>query len=142
MKSIEFESLLNYLVFEMEKQGFVTTNYHFSLDEEFVDLCNGFCNSNSNLNEYTNILNQCITQEYIARTTFDLWSNLAITRKGMGVVLSNRRVKEIRESRTRFNKISDFVEEHKAVSIIIGTIISIFTLIGIFWKGCQWMISQ
>jgi hypothetical protein len=39
MKPIEFESLLDFLVSEMEKGGYVTTNYSFSLDKEFVNDC-------------------------------------------------------------------------------------------------------
>lgn len=90
MKPIELELLLNFLITEMEKKGLVITNYTFALDEEFVDICNEFCGTDSSIDKYKEILQQSITHEYIKNRTMDPLTYLAITQKGLGVVSSNR----------------------------------------------------
>lgn len=129
MKSIEFEFLLNFLVSKMEEKGLVITNFTFSLDKEFVDECNKFCDTNSDMDKYHEILKHCITHEYIRNMTADPFGCIAITQKGVGIVASNRRVKQNKDCRTNLKKLSDFVEEHKGISILSAFIFSTISLI-------------
>jgi hypothetical protein len=117
----------------MEKNGLVTTNYTFALDNEFVHVCNEFCGTTSNMNKYREVLQQCITHEYIKNRTASPLTCLAITQKGVGIVNSNRRSQAINNSRTCFKKISDFFSEHNGLFIAMGLILGLITLIIKIW---------
>ncbi|MCL9682740.1 hypothetical protein [Legionella maioricensis] len=135
MKPITFELLLNFLVSEMEKKGLVITNYTFALDNEFVRACNEFCGTSSKIDKYREILQQCITHEYIRNKTVSPLTCLAITQKGVGIVSSNRRSKEIDDSKTCLKKLSDIVLEHHGLFIAIGVILALITLfIKLWWN--------
>lgn len=121
--------LLNFLVTEMEEEGFVISNYIFGLDQEFIEACNAFCGTDSLLDEYHDILHQCITHNYITHRTMSPLTCLAITQKGMAVVSSNRRTKEKSEARTCLKKISDLILDHQGLIAASGITIALVTLI-------------
>lgn len=73
----------------------------------------------------------CLANSWIEHTTMGVgqYGNLQLTTTGFGVAKSKRKQADLLNSRSVFKKISDYIEEHKGLFILLGFIIALAGLL-------------
>ena len=81
------------------------------------------------INDFQKIINKYITQEWLCYSCLGdrNFRNLKFTQKGMGVAISKIKSDELAQSRNFFKRISDYIENHKGLFILLGFLITVAT---------------
>ena len=84
-----------------------------------------------------NVADICLANSWIKRTTMgiDQYANLQFTTTGFGVVKSKRKQANLLSNRSIFKKVSDYIEEHKGLFVLLGSIITLAGLLIKFYGG-------
>jgi hypothetical protein len=115
----------------MESTGTTYKTVNCTINQKLVDEINGKEGINYSLRDFEAATDKCLANEWLERKYMgcSMYSNLAITQKGLGVVRSKRRQEELKKSRSWLKKISDFIEDHKGLFIVLGFLLAIATFI-------------
>ena len=124
--------LLYFVVDLLEEKGVTHKLGMFSINDSLVSKINHKLNTDLLLIELQKAADKCLAHEWIEKITKELaankHTNLGITPKGIGVARSKRKADEIKADRSFLKKSSDYVEEHKGLFILLGSIIGLTTL--------------
>lgn len=121
---------LEHFVDNMESKGLTIKTVHISFSEEELKIINEKYKTNVTLEKMKEVLNKLLSHEYLKRAylTGDNFSGLELTLKGLGVVNSLRSKEETKKKRKLLKKISDYVEDHKGIFLVLGFLITVITL--------------
>ena len=130
---LEFKILWNIIDY-MEVHGLTSNVVRISIDQNFADEINAKSKTSFSVDELIKAANKCLANEWLERKELGAeLRNLGITTKGIGVARSKAKSDEQKTSRSRLKKISDYIEEHKGLFIVLGFLIAVLTLISKFW---------
>ena len=133
---VEFKILM-YLVNYMESTGSTYKTIRFDVDHEFLTAINDSCDCLFTQTEIEAAVDKCLAHEWIERKALggNRYNNLSITPKGIGAAISKKRSEELRSSRSWLKKISDYIEDHKGLFVMLSFIIALATFtLNIYWK--------
>ncbi|MCK7553374.1 hypothetical protein [Marinobacter goseongensis] len=137
-KNVQFEEfhLLGLWVDEMEASGSNRNLVSISVNEELKNrLCSEYGVS-VEMDEIVRMADKCLAHEWLQNKYLgSKYLDLFITAGGVGVVRSKRLADSRRRNRSRPKKISDWVEEHKGLTVLIGLILALLTLWFRFGSG-------
>ncbi|MCG3676149.1 hypothetical protein [Aliarcobacter butzleri] len=121
---------LEYFVDNMESKGLTIKTVHISFSEEELKEINEKYKTKITLEKMREVLNKLLSHEYLKRAYLngDNFSGLELTLKGLGVVNSLRSKEETKKKRKLLKKISDYVEDHKGIFLVLGFLITVITL--------------
>lgn len=121
---------LEHFVDNMESKGLTIKTVHISFSEEELKIINEKYKTNVTLEKMKEVLNKLLSHEYLKRAYLngDNFSGLELTLKGLGVVNSLRSKEETKKKRKLLKKISDYVEDHKGIFLVLGFLITVITL--------------
>ena len=125
--------ILNNVIDYMESTGSTCKTVSLSVDDELVMQINKDNGTSFTLEQLEKAADKCLAHEWLFIYAFGggKYANLRITPKGVGAARSKRRSEEIRASRTILKKLSDYIEEHKGLFILLGFLLAIATF---SWK--------
>lgn len=123
----EFKIIANVIDF-MEANGITANMVTFEVDQKLVDDINAKYETNYSVPDLEKSVDKCIANEWITRRSMsDKYKFLNITKKGLGAARSRARAEEIKASRTRLKKVSDYIEDHKGLFVFLSILIAIAT---------------
>lgn len=135
MKEVEYDLLESIVIF-MEKEG---TNYKtvtFNIDNDQVEEIYDFIGKEYTIEQLEGAVDICLAHEWIEhRSMSGKYNNLGLTEKGIGVVRSKRKQKEILNNRTLLKKTSDYIEDHKGLFVFLSFTIALTSLLITVYKG-------
>lgn len=124
----EFKILANIITF-MEENGVTAQNVRFHVDQKLADEINLKHGTQYTVPDLEKAVDRCIANEWIKHSTLgEKYKYLNITLKGVGASRSKVKSEEIKISRTLLKKVSDYIEDHKGVFILLGFIVTLITL--------------
>lgn len=127
-------ALLYFVVDLLEEKGVTHKLEMFSINESLLSEINLRFSTDFSLSDFQKAADKCLAHEWIEKITKELaankYNNLGITQKGIGVARSKRKADELKASRNILKKASDYVEEHKGIFILLGSIIGL-TMLGL-----------
>ena len=127
-------ALLYFMVDLLEEKGVTHKLEMFTINESLLSKVNQKFNTQFSLPDFEKAADKCLAHEWIEKITKDLainkYNNLGITQKGIGVARSKRKADELKANRNFLKKASDYVEEHKGLFILLGSIIGL-TMLGL-----------
>jgi hypothetical protein len=130
----EFKIMGNFIDF-MEANGATSKTVMFSIDQELVDEINAKHNTNYSINDLQRATNKCFAHEWIERISLDReYTNLRVTPKGIGATRSKAKSEEIKVSRSRLKKISDYIDDHKGLFVVLGFLLTLATFASKFFE--------
>ena len=119
--------ILNNIIDYMESTGTTYKLVSLSIDQEFVEEINKGNASNYTLQEKAT--DKCLAYEWLTHTcSGSKYEYLGITPKGVGAARSKRKAEEIKSSRSLLKRISDYIEDHKGLFVVLGFIVTVGTL--------------
>lgn len=135
MKQIPADLALLYFVVDLlEDKGVTHRLEMFSINESLLSELNQKFSTQFSLHDFEKAADKCLAHEWIEKITKELaankYNNLGITQKGIGVARSKRKADQLKASRNILKKASDYVEEHKGIFILLGSIIGL-TMLGL-----------
>ena len=126
---IEF-SILNYMIDLMERTGTTYKIVMLSIDDALVIEINNANGTKYTLEELERAADKCLAHEWLKhRAMGSKYGSLGITPKGVGVARSRRKAERMKSSRSVLKIISDFIEDHKGIFILLGGVIALATFI-------------
>ncbi|ASJ23634.1 hypothetical protein [Laribacter hongkongensis] len=129
----EFKILANIIDF-MEANGNTAKEVIFSVDKQFADEINRKHGSNYSISDLEKAVDKCIANEWIEyRALGQKYGHLGITTRGIGVARSRARAEEIKASRTWLKKVSDYIEDHKGLFLVLGFLLGLATFASKFF---------
>lgn len=129
----EFKILANIIDF-MEANGATAKVVTFSVDQQLADEINLKHGTNYSVGDLERAADKCIANEWVDhRALGEKYKHLGITTKGVGAARSRARAEEIKASRTRLKKVSDYIEDHKGLFVIIGILVAVATFASRFF---------
>lgn len=122
---------LDFFYQEMLGQGRASNLVRLSVDTRMVKGIydkSGISISEADLQRMADI---CLANSWIKHTTLGVgqYGNLQLTTTGFGVANSKRKQAEQLNNRSVFKKISDYIEEHKGLFILLGFLIALAGLL-------------
>lgn len=112
--------LLDYIVKYMEKNGIKSNSTRVSLDEQLINEMNEDYSTDYSEDDLRKIFDKCFAYDYLTHTSAgSKYSDIQITTKGVGVVISKRITEEKKNSRSTLKILSDTIEEHKGLTQFI-----------------------
>ena len=121
--------ILNNIIDYMESTGSTYKLVTLSIDQNLVDEINATNKSNYSLEEIKKAADKCIAHEWLAHTSIgNKYDRLRITPKGVGAARSKRKKEELKSLRSPLKKVSDYIEDHKGLFVVIGILVAIATL--------------
>lgn len=126
----EEKIVLFYFVDTMEAQGVTVKGLHIIFSPETVEEMNKKYSKTITFEKTIENLNRLLSHEYVKRASLgNAHLHLSITSKGLGVVNSLRKKEEDLKNRSILKKLSDYIEDHKGLFVLLGSIGLIITLI-------------
>ena len=121
--------ILNHVIDYMEATGSTYKVVTLSIDQTLVDEINKENKTQFTLLEIESATAKCLAHEWLTHRTLDAgYKNLQITAKGVGAARSRRRSEEIKASRNFLKKMSDYIEDHKGLFVVLGFLLAVGTL--------------
>ncbi len=131
----EFKILTNVINF-MESNGSTYKVVTFSIDQDLANEINSKHGTKYSVQVLEKAADKCIAHEWIERRSLDgKYDNLGITPKGIGAARSKTKAEELKASRSRLKKISDYIEDHKGLFVALGLIVALATFASKFLRG-------
>ena len=129
----EFKILANIIGF-MEANGVTAKVVTFEVDQKLADEINSAHGTDYSVSDLEKAVDKCIANEWIAhRALGEKYKYLGITPKGVGAARSKARSEEIKASRTPLKKVSDFIEDHKGLFVVLGFLVALATFASKFF---------
>lgn len=129
----EFKILANIIGF-MEANGVTAKVVTFEVDQKLADEINSAHGTDYSVSDLERAVDKCVANEWIAhRSLGEKYKYLGITPKGVGAARSKARSEEIKASRTRLKKMSDYIEDHKGLFVVLGFIVALATFASKFF---------
>lgn len=123
----EFKILTNIIGF-MEANGVTAKVVTFEVDQKLADEINSAHGTDYSVSDLEKAVDKCVANEWIAhRSLGEKYKYLGITPKGVGAARSKARSEEIEASRTRLKKVSDYIEDHKGLFVVLGFFVALAT---------------
>lgn len=122
-------ALLNNVVEYMEENGHTYKTVHLSVDSDLVLEINEKSKNKFTLEQLQKAADKCLAHEWLQHAYLgsDKYHGLQITPKGIGVARSKKRAEELKANRSVFKKMSDFIEEHKGLFVVLGFLLALAT---------------
>jgi len=121
--------ILNHVIDLMESKGLTHKTVRVSIDEELVEIVNSGNGSALTLDQLKKAADKCLANEWLECVELGGgYRHLRITQKGLGAARSRRRADEIKASRSSLKVVSDYIEEHKGVFLVLGFFVALATL--------------
>jgi len=128
--------ILNHVVDYMEETGSTYMLVSFSIEQAEVDKINSKNGTNFSLEDIENATDKCLAHEWLAYSSMgSKYRNLRITPKGIGVARSRSKSEELKLTRTRLKKMSDYIDEHKGLFILLALVLGLATFGLKIFKG-------
>lgn len=126
----EYKLLIHVLEF-CEENGNRHSNVHFDVDHELVEELYDRYGMQPSIDELKKIVDRCYAREWLEHAYLGggRHNGLKLTSKGMGVATSKRKSEELRKSRPLLKKTSDYIEDHKGLFVLLGSLIALAGLI-------------
>jgi len=129
----EFKMLANIIGF-MEANGVTAKVVTFEVDQKLADEINSAHGTDYSVSDLERAVDKCVANEWIAhRSLGEKYKYLGITPKGVGAARSKARSEEIKASRTRLKKVSDYIEDHKGLFVVLGFLVALATFASKFF---------
>ena len=114
----------------MQKEGVNHNIYRRNIDESFVSNINSDIEANLSLSDCEQLADICLANDWLKHTaTAGKYGQLRLTTSGVGVVKSKQIQKEVRENRSLLKKISDYINDHSGIFVLLSFAVSLFILI-------------
>ena len=128
-------AILSNVVDFMEKNGATRTVVCFGIGEDLAKEIYEATGKQYTLEELQKAADKCIAHEMIElKSLGEKYRYLGITEKGVGIVRSRRQQELAKKNRKPLKKMSDWVEDHKGLMVILGFFVALATLIvKLFW---------
>ena len=112
----------------MESTGKTYKSVRVSIDEKFVEEINEVNKTNYTLKDLEKATDKCLAYEWLThKSCGNKYGDLGITPKGVGAARSKRKAEEITASRSLIKRISDYIEDHKGLFVVLGFIVAVGT---------------
>jgi len=120
--------ILNNIIDDMESSGSTYKSVRLSIDQNFVEKINKDNNTSYTLQEIEKGTDKCLAYEWVIHASAgSKYQDLQITPKGVGAARSKRKAEEIKSSRSILKKVSDYIEDHKGLFVVLGSILTVGT---------------
>lgn len=130
---LELKIIANVIAY-METQGVTAKVVTFDVDQKLADEINSRHGANYSVSDLEKAVDKCVANEWIAhRSLGEKYKYLGITPKGVGAARSRARAEEIKASRTRLKKVSDYIEDHKGLFMVLGFLVALATFASKFF---------
>lgn len=125
---LEFK-ILNNIIDYMESTGSTYKTVILSIDQKLVDELNSEDGTSYTLLELEKATDKCLAHEWLKHTYMGAgkYVDLSITPKGIGAARSKRKAEELKASRSWLKKISDYIEDHKGLFVVLGFLLALAT---------------
>ena len=128
MKDHSFE-LLRIFYDAMVEGGVNHKIFRADIDENFVENINTLNKFHLSLEDCQKLADKCLANEWLERTVMGgKYIQLRLTTTGLGIVKSKLKQKEISQQRSILKKLSDYVNDHNGVFILLSFIVSFLSL--------------
>ena len=122
--------ILNNIIHCMEENGANYKAVSISIDEELVNEINEFEKNKLTIEEVKKAADKCLAHEWLKHTCIGYrYNNLQITPKGIGAARSKIRSEEVKASRGVLKKLSDSIDDHKGLLVVLGFLLALATFI-------------
>lgn len=126
-KMPEFK-ILNNIIHYMEENGANYKVVSISIDEELVNEINELETNKLTIEQVKKAADKCLAHEWLKHTCMgDRYRHLQITPKGIGAARSKTRSEEIKASRGFLKKLSDNIDDHKGLLVVLGFLLALAT---------------
>jgi hypothetical protein len=114
----------------MEKGGVSHKIFRANIDDEFVAALNSTIKGSLSLEDCQKIADICLANEWLEHTVMGgKYNKLRLTTTGVGVVKSKLKQIESLGKRSFLKRISDYVNDHSGVFVLLSIVVSIFSLV-------------
>lgn len=126
----EYKLLIHVLEF-CEEKGNRHSNVHFDVDHKLVEELYDRYGVQPSIDELKKIVDRCYAREWLEHAYLGSGhhNGLKLTSKGMGVATSKRKSEELRKNRPLPKKVSDYIDDHKGLFVLLGSCIALAGLI-------------
>lgn len=130
MKQDNTYEILKVFYDEMIKHGTTHKCIMIDIDDKFLKTLKTNSKIKISIEEAREVIDKCIANEWIEHGVMgNQYGGLQLTTSGLGLVKSKLQKIEESANRTLLKKVSDFVDEHKGVFVLLSFIISAFSLL-------------
>jgi hypothetical protein len=121
--------ILNHITDFMESTGSSYKLVSITIDQDFADQLNIENSATHTLGELEIAADKCLAHEWLehAEIGSGKYGYLKITPKGVGAGRSKRKSEEQKASRSWLKKVSDYIEDHKGVFLVLGFSLTLAT---------------
>ena len=129
--------LLIYLLELCEKNGQRYDQHYFDIDNMLIENLYEKYQIEPTLEELQQVVDRCYARSWLehAYMSGSQYKGLKLTTTGSGVATSKRKSDEAKNSRPFLKKASDYIEEHKGLFVLLGSLIAITGLLITISKG-------
>jgi hypothetical protein len=122
-------SILNNILDDMESNGTTYKLVEITINEELVEEINKESKGSHTLEELKKAADKCLAHEWLKRRGLggDKYAHLQITPKSVGAARSKQKSEELKSSRSFLKKVSDYIEDHKGLIIVLGFLLALAT---------------
>jgi len=122
---------LNLFYKEMLKQGRAYNLVRLSVDARMVENVYEGSAISVTENKLQKITDICLANGWVEHTTIGTgqYDNLQLTTTGFGVIKSKKMQTEVTNNRSIFKKVSDYIEDHKGLFVLLGFLITLAGLL-------------
>ena len=100
------------------------------IDDALVEKINKAQNTDIKLVDLLKLADKCFANEWIKNIYLgSKYGGIAITRTGLGIVRSRQLKEKALAKRTRLKKLSDHIEDHKGLFVVLGTVAALTTIL-------------
>jgi len=125
----EFKILGNVIDY-MEAQGLTASLVRFDVDQKLADEINAKHGTDYSISDLEKAVDRCIANEWVSHKSIgEKYRYLGATSKGVGAARSRARAVEIKDSRTKPKKVSDYIEDHKGWFVLLGFLVALATFV-------------
>ena len=123
----EFD-ILNNVIDYMESTGSTYKTVTLSIDEDLVDQLNASNGTSYTLSDIEKATDKCLAYDWLERIAIGGgYASLRITSKGVGAARSKRKSEQVEASRSYLKNMSDYIEDHKGLFIVLGFLLALAT---------------
>lgn len=120
--------ILNNVIDYMEETGSTSKVVSFSIEQDLVDKINSKNGTNFSLEDIEKATDKCLAHEWLDHSALgSKYGNLRITPKGVGAARSRAKAEELKRSRSWLKKVSDYIEDHKGLFIVLAFLLGLAT---------------
>jgi len=120
--------ILNNIIDYMESTGTTYKLVTLSINQKIVEEINEENKTSYTLQELEKATDKCLAYEWLThRSCGSKYASLGITPKGVGAARSKRKAEEIKSTRSLMKRVSDYIEEHKGLFVVLGFIVTVGT---------------